>query len=553
MLSGMWSFTYTQDLNALEKSLKEAQKKDDDQAICRAYIKIGDYYANQDEWKKANKNYSKALDKAESAKFQEGMAAAKNGIGTYYLYNKEDYQTAKKYFEEAQRYASGSTGLSNQISSNLRIVNDKLAQKKSGTDKSETAKGPKREDMNVSDEAERMRQLEEENKRKQEEMKKLQQDVKMKKTSSEASEFLERIKHLSAENQMIAMKLEIKQQEINKNQMEIEKNNMEIDMLNKKRKMKEMELAQQEAESEKLQAIIWSIVFVCGVLALLVFMIFRSYREKKKTNELLLTKNKQIEESSKKIMDSIQYAKKIQEAILTPPDLAEEVLHDHFILYKPKDIVSGDFYWAYKIHNKYAIWMVADCTGHGVPGAFMSMIGNSLLNEIIIERNIISADKILDELKESLIKALGQAGVTGEVRDGMDAALCVWNKETNVLEFAGAFNPLYLVRKGELQSIDADRKPVGWHFAHENSPFTKKEIKLQKGDALYLFSDGYMDQFGGESGKKFSRQRFKNLLIDIFKEDVQSQKKILDMTIEDWRTQAHEEQVDDICVIGVKV
>lgn len=541
-------------LTYLEKNLKDAQKSKSKESITSAYLAIGDYYLDTKEFKKANKNYKKALDKSEDSKYPEGIASSKNSIGLYYV-ALEDYENAIKTFDVALKVAQANNlgSLSREISANSKMASDNLALQKKINEKYNNMKSMKKEDVVRLMEEEKAKLKEQEAQQKKEEALRKANEIKIKRISSQSSAFLDKIKNLSTENQLIAMRLEITNQEVERNKMAIEKSNMEIEILNNERKMKNMLIAKKDAEKEKLQTFIWSIVIVCGVLAILVFIIFRGYRQKKKTNELLLSKNKTIEEKSKKIMDSILYAKKIQEAILTPPDLIHQVLSDHFVLYKPKDIVSGDFYWAYKIHNKYAIWMVADCTGHGVPGAFMSMIGNSLLNEIIIERNIISADTILDELKISIIKALGQAGATGEVRDGMDAALCVWNKETNILEFAGAFNPLYLVRDGELQSIDADRKPVGWHFAYENSPFTKKEIKLNKGDSLYLFSDGYMDQFGGENGKKFSRQRFKDLLISISEDDVLSQKNSLDKTLEEWRLQANEDQVDDICVIGVKV
>jgi len=279
-------------------------------------------------------------------------------------------------------------------------------------------------------------------------------------------------------------------------------------------------------------------------------------------------KNIIIEQKNKDITDSITYAKRIQEAILTSGEHCKKILPQHFILFKPKDIVSGDFYWAYASHNNNAIWTVADCTGHGVPGAFMSMIGSSLLNEIVIEKGITTANDILNELKSHIIKALGQTGVTGETRDGMDASLCIWHKDTNILEFAGAYNPLYIVRNQqsavglrtadcqlptadcELIEIKADKQPIGYH-PDKNSPFTRQEIQLQAGDTIYLFSDGYADQFGGEKSKKFSYKKFKDLLLSIQDRAMVEQKQILDETIEKWRGQ--QEQIDDICVIGVRI
>ena len=301
----------------------------------------------------------------------------------------------------------------------------------------------------------------------------------------------------------------------------------------------------------------------------------------KNTAEIRQQKEK-IEQKNKDITDSIQYAKRIQEAILTSSEYCKQILPQHFILFKPKDIVSGDFYWAYASKNNTAIWTVADCTGHGVPGAFMSMIGSSLLNEIIIDKGITSADEILNELKSHIIKALGQTGATGEARDGMDAALCIWYKDTNKLEYAGANNPLCLIRNVETRNVETrsassppathntnpqlieikpDKQPIGYEEDKE-APFTKHEIQLQKGDTIYTFSDGYKDQFGGPNdpkgtssygaGKKFSYKRFKELLLSIQDKSMQEQKEILDKTIEDWKGDK-EEQIDDICIIGVRI
>ena len=291
--------------------------------------------------------------------------------------------------------------------------------------------------------------------------------------------------------------------------------------------------------------------------------LYKTFLHEKELNK----KNEEIKQKNKDITDSIHYAQRIQEALLTSSEYCSKILPHHFILFKPKDIVSGDFYWACALRKNIAIWVLADCTGHGVPGAFMSMIGTSLLNEIVIEKGITSADKILNEMKSRIIKALGQKGATGETRDGMDAALCIWHKDTDKLEYAGANNSLFIIRKditksdiaksvkvrfhGEnIAEIKPDRQPVGYEEGKEGL-FTKHEIQLQKGDTLYTFSDGYQDQFGGEKDKKFMVKRFKELLVSIQDKSMQEQKGILDRTIENWKGDG--EQIDDICVIGVRI
>jgi len=274
----------------------------------------------------------------------------------------------------------------------------------------------------------------------------------------------------------------------------------------------------------------------------------------------------QLKKQIKEITDSINYAKLIQQAILPFDNEFNQHFTNSFILFKPKDVVSGDFYWIHQSKDE-VIWTVADCTGHGVPGAFMSMIGSSLLNELIIEKGITSANNILDELKKLIIKALGQTGKTGETKDGMDAALCVWNKKTNILEYAGAHNPLFIIRKNiassslssnnrikffgaDLAEIKADKQPIGY-WDEKDEPFTKHIVQLQTGDTLYLFSDGYSDQFGGIKNKKFTNKRFKNLLLSFQEKSMEEQKQILDKTIKIWK--GDEEQVDDICIIGVRI
>lgn len=250
-----------------------------------------------------------------------------------------------------------------------------------------------------------------------------------------------------------------------------------------------------------------------------------------------------------KITDSINYASLIQSAILPPRDRMDQIITDFFILFKPSEIVSGDFFWLEEKSGRIFI-SVADCTGHGVPGALMSMLGVALLNEIIIKNDIYQPDEILNQLRENIIKYLHQTGKPGEAQDGMDIALCVINEERNMLEFAGAFNPLYISRSGKIVEIKGDRMPIGIHV-QDPIPFTRHEAKIQKSDILYLFSDGYLDQFGGDNDKKFSAVRFKELLEEIYDEPMQKQKEILDSTFNEWR--ASEEQIDDVLVMGIKI
>ncbi len=413
---------------------------------------------------------------------------------------------------------------------------------------------------------------------------------------------------------------------------------------------------QQLAHREKVkrqQLIIWAVG--AGLLLVIVFSVFLYQRFKvTQAQKLVIEDQKKIvDEKNKHITDSINYAKKIQEAIL--PSEKERIQafqngktgDNHFVLYLPKDIVSGDFYWVYPTPDNQVIWATADCTGHGVPGAFMSMIGTSLLNEIVIEKNIREPGPILNELRLGIKQALGYSAknpirhtdpselsekeaaqsqttemaslsettekmalstyteVSADkpsettVKDGMDIALCSWDKNTNRLLFAGAYNPLYIYRNKntrekkqdsstetsikanpnndhmlpekkadsptetsikryqdngyELMEVKANRQPIGIYI--RETPFVQHELQLQPGDTLYTFSDGFTDQFGGagkqHTGKKFTAKRLRELLFTMQDKPIDDQKKILAQTFESWKKD--HEQLDDVCIIGVKI
>lgn len=263
-----------------------------------------------------------------------------------------------------------------------------------------------------------------------------------------------------------------------------------------------------------------------------------------------ITKQKDAEEllsqRNKDMTDSINYAEKIQQALLPSPKQLS-VVPEHFVYFKPKDIVSGDFYWM-QHHNNRIYLAACDCTGHGVPGAFMSMIGSSLLDEAVLQKGLTQPSEIFFEVRKGFINALKQTGETGQQKDGMDAALIAWDKGNN-LQVAAGFNPVLFIRNGEIEEIKADRQPVGF-YTGEQKPFTHHELSLNKGDVAYIFSDGYPDQFGGQKGKKFKMSNFKKLLISINEKSMQEQKSVLDYTMAEWMGDT--EQIDDILVIGVR-
>jgi serine phosphatase RsbU (regulator of sigma subunit) len=257
-----------------------------------------------------------------------------------------------------------------------------------------------------------------------------------------------------------------------------------------------------------------------------------------------------IEEKNKDITDSIKYARRIQEAILPQEHHLKQVVPNIFVLYKPKDIVSGDFYWFSQKGDNVLI-AAGDCTGHGVPGALMSMLGSSFLNEIVNEREVLQPSRILDEVKSKIISILNQRNSELGSKDGMDIALINLDLANNKLQYAGAFNPFWVIRNGELIEIKADKFPIGNYAELTLNKFTNHNFDLLPGDRIYLFTDGYSDQFGGPMKKKFKYRQFKDLLISLPEGGMETQKNILNRTIEDWKGDL--EQVDDILVIGIRI
>jgi serine phosphatase RsbU (regulator of sigma subunit) len=273
--------------------------------------------------------------------------------------------------------------------------------------------------------------------------------------------------------------------------------------------------------------------------------------EKVKERTIKIEKQKEeIEDQKKHIMDSIYYARRIQNAILPSFSVIDQHLKNYFIYYLPKDIVSGDFYW---IHEADGLFMVAavDCTGHGVPGAFMSIVGFNQLNYAVTVKKARSASKILDELNQGVITTLNENTSETSIKDGMDMSLCVFDLAKKKAEFAGANNPLVLIRDNQITKYKGNRFPIGAFDGSQPQSFTNSEIDLIDGDCLYLFSDGYADQFGGLDGKKFMYRRFEELLIEVNKLPMDEQKETLNKRLMKWK--GSYDQVDDILVIGIKI
>ncbi|HRW61896.1 MAG TPA: tetratricopeptide repeat protein [Bacteroidales bacterium] len=284
--------------------------------------------------------------------------------------------------------------------------------------------------------------------------------------------------------------------------------------------------------------------FIAGFLSIAIFLIIL-FRQ----NSKIRAANTELAYQKKQITDSIEYASRIQRAILPPSEYISGLLPEHFILYKPRDIVSGDFYWITHKEEKIVL-AVVDCTGHGVPGAFMSMLGFAFLNEIVNKEKDIQANLILNQLRRYVKDSLHQTGKENEAKDGMDIALCVIDPLNLTIQFSGAYNPLYIVRKNNLETIKADRMPIGIHIVEKES-FTNHLIQADKGDTIYLFTDGYIDQFGGKKSQKFKMAPFQELLFTIKDMPMDEQKRMLEKHFEDWK--GSNPQIDDVLIMGIKL
>ena len=345
--------------------------------------------------------------------------------------------------------------------------------------------------------------------------------------------------------------------------------------------LQETELIAKDALIKQQKTVRNALAAGFAALVFIVFVVVQAYVQKRRANRRIMEKNELISEANeelqqlneeilaqkeeietqrdhvfnqnKEITDSISYAERIQAAMLPPESYITELLNENFILFKPRDIVSGDFYWVKQV-NQYVVLVAADCTGHGVPGAFMSMLGISYLTEIVQRREVTQANQVLNEVRKQIKYALRQHGDPEEAKDGIDLALCVLDIKNYRMQYSGAFNPLYLIKDNngipELKEFKADRMPLGYYKGKDVS-FTNHDIELEPGDSFYLFSDGFIDQKGGKDNKRYMSKRFKSLLLEIQDQSMRDQKEILDKALSEWM--GNNSQIDDILVIGVRV
>lgn len=309
------------------------------------------------------------------------------------------------------------------------------------------------------------------------------------------------------------------------------------------------EIILKQAYQEKQAAskrYIYFLVAGAAILLIILFLVFRAYRMKRRASALMEREKMYVEEKNKNIVDSIQYAQQLQQAILPPIENIRQTFHESFLIYWPKDIVAGDFYWLME-DDHYKLWAVADCTGHGVPGAMVSVVCSNALNRATKEKGLRVPGVILDEVRTLVIDTFKES--QREVKDGMDIALCVYHKSTQTYQFAGANRPLWCLKKsGELIEIKGNKQAIG--FQHQMEPFTTTPVPALHGDSIYLMTDGFVDQFGGPNAKKYMASRLKLKLSEIATQPFDLQKMNLEWEFNQWR--GDQEQIDDVCLLAIK-
>lgn len=532
------------------KSLKLQRESGNQHGIAFSLNNIGSIYHGLQRWDKALEYYTRSLKIRETIADKDGMAVSLNCVALIHM-NKGNTEKALHYLlRSLQTYEQ--IGDKEGITYSLNDIGDTY--KKSGNYPKALAYARKSLDMakelGYPENIKRAARL-------LSEIYALQKDYKLAYEHYQLfSDMKDSIFNTESKRQITEMSAKY----------QAEKKENKIKLLEKDKVVS-------TSENKRQRLVILLIAAIATAALLIAVVIFRSLKLVRQQKTVIEEQKKTVEEKNKDITDSINYAKRIQQAILPPIDLVYSALQDSFILYKPKDVVSGDFYFFTQKENKILLGAV-DCTGHGVPGAFMSMIGHDQLNHIIIEKGIIQPAEILNKLNkgikhslkqnetpkgsDSLSRSIGETkqDTGGETKDGMDVALVSLREEPQNdavsyrLEYAGANRPLYIISGDELKEIKADKTAIAGHTDLDYK-FTHHEVALQKGDAIYLFSDGFYDQFGGENGKKIMTKKFKKLLLEIQHKTMREQEIHLNNFVENWKAGA--EQVDDILVIGVRL
>ena len=524
-----------------------AVKLDDNLKKAECFNTIGSFYKNYKENEKALDFHQKALSIRLNEKDSSGIAHSYNNIGLVYK-NLEEYDKALEFYEKSLKIKNALGDKKGMAGSNINIGKVYLIKKEYEKGIPFTKKGIEltKEIDAIEFQLVGYTVLYE-----------LEEGIG---NYKEAFKALVKVRKIE---EVIKNEESIKQAKELERKYESEKRKQEVKIYEQQSEINKLELEKNQIRLNELESIIWFLGVGFIFIVALIILVLINYKQKKKINKqlsennILLQKQKEktedkivlLAQKNKEITDSINYAKRIQEAILPSRYSLSESISNGFILFSPKDVVSGDFYWMERIDSKIFL-AAADCTGHGVPGAMVSVICANALSKVLLEEKVIDPGKLLDRTREIVVEKFKKSGE--DVQDGMDISLCCIDSETHLVQWAGANNPLWIIRNSEVKKfkeIKPDKQPIGLYDYPK--PFTTHELQLNSGDCLYMFSDGFADQFGGDYNKKFKSINFKRLLLEISDLTMAEQKSALKKAFNDWK--GDNDQVDDVCVIGVRV
>jgi serine phosphatase RsbU (regulator of sigma subunit) len=532
---------YNKSIEYQTKAMNIAKEIGDSNFVTNCMLNIGNPYMGLGQYEKALENYLTVLTVYERKHADNGVDLARINIGEAYLafanktHEKKYYDKAKEYFlERITTYGEGSTprkaGLLKDMGEIYLRLND----------------FPNA--LNYLNNALQMAKETHETEAEKDAAKLLAELYQKKGDFQKAFEY-------SQLNDVLKDSLLNQQKSSDMTRMQIaydtEEKESQIKTLETDQKISQLENAKTTADLERQRIITITSIIAVVLLGGFAFLLFNRYKLKQKANEKLSFAYDIIEKKNIQITDSITYAKRIQDSILPSEEMLQKYFPESFIFFQPRDIVSGDFYWFSERAGKLFI-AVADCTGHGVPGAFMSMIGNTLLNEIVNEKGIYDPSEILSRLDEGVSTALSQSKNEKQTQeDGMDISFCVIDKTKKEIEFASANHSLYVFKSGKPEIVFGDIYSIGGVFGKKGKSFTKKKISIGQNTVVFMSTDGYHDQFGGEKKKKFMSGRFEEMLGKCANENSANQKKTIGDTFNSWK--GENKQLDDVLVIGMKL
>jgi serine phosphatase RsbU (regulator of sigma subunit) len=515
---------YPDALEASKKALEAYKNAKVKKGIASSTLDIGDDYFKQKKFELAVNYYKQSLKEYEELKDSKMRLTVLNRIGIAFS-NWGNYEDAYSYLNDALEIAKKNkmTGEESAISKNIEVIKKNMTNwKKSQT---EYEKKLQQESFNVTQQIIREKDL---------------QKKEIQTLETEVGKSVAEIEKLGIENQVKEYKIKAQNDEIREKKLQMSNKEKEIELLQKDKQIKDSEI-------QKQKIITFSVIG--GLILMITFAIFvvRSLNQTRKQKILIQSQKQLVEDKNLKITDSIMYAQTIQESILPKKETLERSLKDSFVLFSPKDIVSGDIYWIKDIGNA-VLLSVIDCTGHGVPGAFMSLHAYNHLERIVNEEHAVSPQIILDELNETIVKTMGTEEDFVFVKHGMEMTLVKLYKETNELEYSGANGYGVIIRRGQIIELKGDNRPIG-NLSRIN--FSMRKEQLMTGDMIYLFSDGYKDQNGGPNNKRFFIGPFKEMLREIATLSCSEQKQMLVKKFADWKKDR--EQIDDICILGIQI